>query len=103
MTTTECSNCVTRLRNEGSSVKPGYLWYGGMFGDWEYCPHCNGTGLEPVNSGYQVVINGLIIMIEDLSREDLISELKKAIDKLEDIDTLAEQLRQNIEFWRDGK
>lgn len=52
-------------------------------------------------SGYQVVINGKIIKVEDLSREQLISELKRAIDFLEDIDILSETLRDKIKAWRD--
>lgn len=54
-------------------------------------------------SGYQVVINGQPHPIEALTREELISELISAIDKLEDIDDINCQLAEKIRDWRRGK
>ena len=55
------------------------------------------------NSGYQIQKNGKVYPIEALTREELISELILAIDKLEEIDEIQSQLRNKIEDWRDGK
>lgn len=99
---TECSVCVVKQRESRSTVKPGYLWYGGQYGDWDRCDHCKGTAIEPI-SGYQVVINGKTRQIESLSREELIAELISAIDKLEDIDEINEQIAFKIKAWREGE
>lgn len=99
-TMNECSVCVVGQHNNGGSVKPGYLW--GRNEDWDFCYYCEGTGLDPI-SDYQVIINGRVRQIEDLSREELISELILAIDKLEEIDILQEQLNDKIQEWRKRK
>lgn len=98
----ECSKCIVEPRERGSSVHPGRLWEGhGMFGDWERCGNCAGTGFEP-ESGYQVVIDNQVRHVEDLTREELISELIMAIDKLEELDELQIKMKNLINDWRIG-
>lgn len=58
-------------------------------------------------SGYQVVINGKVLQIEDLTRGELIAELISAIDFIEELDNIHDAYRikmsNKIDNWRVGR
>ena len=49
---------------------------------------------------YQVVRNGKVYRLNELSREDLIAELAKAMDALEAVDEMLSQGNDTIRRWR---
>ena len=49
---------------------------------------------------YQVVRNGKVYRLNELSREDLIAELAKAMDALEAVDEMLSQGPEIIRRWR---
>jgi hypothetical protein len=51
-------------------------------------------------SDYQVQIDGKVVPITCLSREDLIRELRKAIDCLEDLDEILQKSHSVLHTWR---
>lgn len=54
-------------------------------------------------TGYQTVINGKVFAIEDLTREELITEVISLIDKLEEIEDIQYEIEQKIKEWRNGQ
>lgn len=62
---------------------------------------------KPEPCEYQVIRNGMPVPITDLSREDLILELVKAMDCIEDLDETLYKFSNNVNSrvaaWRNNR
>jgi tetrahydromethanopterin S-methyltransferase subunit B len=57
----------------------------------------------PKDSDYQIIVDGKPVPITELTREQMITNLREMMDVIEDLDEQVEKMNNRIERWRYGR